>query len=113
MVKKLNKSRITPSGRSANGGNFQSEKKHAMNREEIYEVISRNWPIHITEIAGKMDLLTSNVDERKLVITHLKYHVDQLARHDRIKVKKIGKAVVVWPIEIEKLRMVHEMLKGI
>ena len=88
--------------------------KRSIDRNEVYRIILDNWPIHVTEAAEKMNML-SNVDEdeRKLVITHLKYHFDQLARHEKIKVKKIGKAVVAWPIEIEKLRMVHEMMKGI
>ena len=67
--------------------------------------------VAITELAEKMNLLTQDDDENKLVITHLKYHVDQLARSEKVKLKKIGKAVVVWPTDIEKLRMVHELLK--
>ena len=85
--------------------------KRRINRDEIYELITRNWPIHITEIAQKMDMLTNDADENKLVITHLKYHVDQLARSEKIKTKKIGHAVVTWPSDIEKLRMVHELLR--
>ena len=86
--------------------------KRKIDRENVYKVILNNWPIHITEIAKKMDMLNNvDDDERKLVITHLKYHVDQLARHEKIKTKKIGHAVVTWPTEIEKLRMVHELLK--
>ena len=85
--------------------------KRTINREEVYELISRNWPIHITEIADKMNLLTQDPDENKQVITHLKYHVDQLARSEKIKTKKIGHAVVTWPVDIEKLRMVHELLR--
>ena len=85
--------------------------KRRINRDEIYELITRNWPIHITEIAEKMNMLTADKDENKLVITHLKYHVDQLARSERIKTKKIGNAVVTWPSDIERLRMVQELLR--
>lgn len=89
------------------------EPKRKINRDDVLDTITKNWPVHVTEIAEKMGYLNNDMDEaeRKLAITHVKYHVDQLARNEKIRVKKIGKALVTWPIEIEKLRLIHEMLR--
>jgi len=90
----------------------REKPKRTIDREKVYVAIARNWPAHVTEIAVNMGLLAkeSSPEERKAVLTHLKYHFDQLARHDRIKVKKIGQALVAWPSSMEQMRMIHDMI---
>ncbi len=84
-----------------------------INREEVFAVIKRKWPAHVTEVAEAMHLLAreSSAKERKQVLAHLKYHFDQLAREGRIRVKKIGMALVAWPSEMERMRVIHDMLE--
>lgn len=84
-----------------------------INRTEVYSVIKRTWPVHVTEVALEMHLLAkhSSPKEKKLVLAHLKYHFDQLAREGKIKVKKIGMALVAWPTEVERMRVIHDMLE--
>ena len=56
----------------------KKKAKRTIDRNEVYKVILDNWPIHITEVAEKMNMLNNvDEDERKSVITHLKYHVEQ------------------------------------
>ena len=85
-----------------------------INREEVLSVIKRRWPAHVTEVAEEMHLLAkqSSPEERKRVLAHLKYHFDQLARDGKIKVKKIGMALVAWPSEMERMRVIHDMLEA-
>ena len=49
--------------------------------------------------------------KRKAVIGKVVYHVKKLKEQDKIRIKKIGQTVIIWPHEIEKLRVLHEMLR--
>ncbi len=84
-----------------------------IDRAEVYAIIKRKWPVHVTEVAEAMHLLAkqSSAKERKQVLSHLKYHFDQLAREGKIKVKKIGMALVAWPSEMERMRVIHDMFE--
>jgi len=89
-----------------------AKPKRSIDREKVFSLIQRHWPTHVTEVAQHMGLLAkhSSPKETKAVLAHLKYHFDQLARSDRIKVKKIGQALVAWPAGMEQMRIIHEML---
>ena len=76
-------------------------------RVEIYRIIEKDWPVHETEIAKKLGLK----GEQKKVVALINYHVKKLQEEEKVMSKKIGRARVVWPQEIEKLRFIHEMLK--
>jgi len=76
-------------------------------RVEIYRIIEKDWPAHETEIAKKLGLK----GEQKKVVALINYHVKKLQEEEKVMSKKIGRARVVWPQEIEKLRFIHEMLK--
>ena len=92
------------------------EKKPArrIKREDVLAVIKRHWPVHVTEVAEEMHLMAkhSSPKEKKQVLSHLKYHFDQLAREGKIKVKKIGLALVAWPAEMERMRVIHDILEA-
>jgi len=82
-------------------------------RDKIFEIIASDWPVHATELAEKMGYDVSTKDSQKRSVAKIKYHIDQLARGGDIKVKKIGQALVCWPKEVEKLRMMHELMRGL
>lgn len=85
------------------------QKSHKL-REDIMHTIRKKWPIHVSEVARSLDLFPENDDGNKSVISKVKYHFDQLARDNKINVKKIDRALVAWPQEVEKYRTIHEML---
>ncbi len=80
-------------------------------REEIYHVIKRKWPTYVSEVAREMNMFPEDNDGDKATISKIKYHFDQLARDGKINVKKIDRALVAWPKEVEKYRTIHEMLE--
>ena len=86
-------------------------KRH-IKRETVFSIIRSNWPIHITEIAEKMNLL-KNDEERKAVIAHLSYHIRELVKKGKIKSKRIGKANVVWPSEVENIKAMRDFMENI
>jgi predicted transcriptional regulator len=77
-------------------------------RESIYDVIHAEWPTYPTEIAQKLEL-SPKTNKKDLLL--VKYHVDQLAKEGRIRVKKIDRAMVVWTADMERLRVIHELIK--
>jgi predicted transcriptional regulator len=74
-------------------------------RNKVFEVIASDWPCYASEIVRKLGL-----PAKKKSLLLVKYHIDQLAREGKIKVKKIDRALVAWPSEIEKLRVIHELM---
>ncbi|MBR9678461.1 MAG: hypothetical protein GOU97_04195 [Nanoarchaeota archaeon] len=78
-------------------------------REQILGIISENWPIHASGILEHLHL--DKKEKHSLILA--KYHLDQLAREDKIKLKKIGQSMVAWPHEVEKLRIVHDLMRGL
>jgi predicted transcriptional regulator len=75
-------------------------------REEVLGVIDGSWPTHIKEIVRNLGFEVDNSNIKKI-----SYHVAELKKQEKVQVKRVGKALVVWPTEIEKLRAIHELLK--
>ena len=78
-------------------------------REEIYKVIESDWPVHISDIARKLGMPVDK--EPKKVTSRIGYHIKSLKDGERVLTKKIDRALVIWPHDIEKLRFVHEMMR--
>ena len=74
-------------------------------RERILAIISAKWPTYTSEIVRELGLPN---DKKNLLL--VKYNVDQLARDGKVRIKKIDRAAVCWPADIEKIRVVHEFL---
>ena len=76
-------------------------------------IIEREWPVSVTEIAFHLGLFRKGMIEkkRKAAIGKIIYHVKKLEKMEKIRTKKIGQTVIIWPYEIEKLRFLHEMIK--
>lgn len=73
--------------------------------KKVYEIIKDTWPTHPTGVCKELGLEV-NVSN----ISKIKYHFDILKKKGLINTKKIDRALVAWPKEIEKLRVVHELL---
>lgn len=79
-------------------------------REDVYKIIESDWPIHISGIARKLGLPVDGKDKKKIV-ARINYHVKLLKEEEKILTKKIDRALVIWPHDVEKIRFVHEILK--
>jgi len=78
-------------------------------RERIFEIISTRWPTYVRDVIEELGWDRENISN----VTKVKYHFDQLARERRIRVKRIDRALVAWPADIERLRVVQNFIKGI
>lgn len=77
-------------------------------RKQVFEAIQKNWPIHISGVCREL-----NIKENVSNISKLRYHIQILKKNNLIHTKKIDRALVSWPVEMEKIRVMHEFLKDI
>ena len=75
-------------------------------RSSVLKAIEDDWPIHTKELASKLGLEPNNSSIKKI-----SYHVQRLEKEGKVRTKRIGLALTAWPMEMEKLRVIHEMLR--
>jgi predicted ArsR family transcriptional regulator len=82
-------------------------------RNEIMVIIEKEWPVSVTEIAKHLGIFKKGMSEkkRKAAVGKIIYHVKKLKEQEKIRTKIIGQTVIIWPYEMEKLRVLHEMIK--
>lgn len=89
-------------------GEDKNQELRGVSRRVFQAVYSR-WPINPLEVAEE---LGDKGNVKKLSAKYL-YHFKRLNEKKLIMMKKIGNTYVAWPSDIEKLRVIHELLKGI
>lgn len=84
-------------------------KKLSVSSARVFEVISKMWPTNPLEVAK---VLGENGDEKSLSAKYL-YHFKKLSKLKLIRMKKVGNTYIAWPFEVEKLRVMKEVLSGV
>jgi hypothetical protein len=84
-------------------------KKLSQSTTRVFEIIAKNWPANPLEVAKA---LNDKGNEKSLSAKYL-YHFKKLYKLKLIRMKKIGNTYIAWPTEIEKLRVMKEILKGV
>jgi len=79
---------------------------------EIFEFVLENWPTTPLEIAQNFNEHVDTREEKKRVSTKYAYYLKKLVERKLIISKKAGNAIIVWPIIVEKYRVIHEILKS-
>jgi len=82
--------------------------KKPRTKDIVLKIIEENWPVNVTNV---VEMLEESNWDRTSAIAKIKYHFDRLAEEEKIRKKRIGRNVIAWPMEIEKLRMVQELIK--
>ena len=82
-------------------------------RAKIMEVIEKEWPVSVTEISKHLGIYKKKMDERKrkASVAKVVYHIRKLEKEEKVRTKKIGQTIIIWPQDIEKLRIIHELIK--
>lgn len=101
---------ITEFGQFINmGGLFTSgNQKIGKSTLNVLEAISSRWPANPTDVALQLGEKGST---KKLSAKYL-YHFKKLRDMELIQLKKTGNTYVAWPTDIEKLRVIHELVRG-
>jgi predicted transcriptional regulator len=75
-------------------------------RKGIMENIEHHWPVHVKELVRNLGLEVNNSNIKKIG-----YHIRELEKTGSVRTKRIGRALVVWPHDMEKLRVIYELLR--
>jgi predicted transcriptional regulator len=75
-------------------------------RKNIMELVEHHWPVHIKELVRVLGLEMNNSNIKKI-----SYHIKELERCEKIRTKRIGKALIAWPHDMEKLRVIYELIR--
>jgi predicted transcriptional regulator len=75
-------------------------------RKNILELIEHNWPVHIKELVRDLGLEVNNANIKKI-----SYHIKELEKLEKIRTKRIGKALIAWPNDMERLRIIYELIR--
>jgi predicted transcriptional regulator len=75
-------------------------------RLSVLKAIEEDWPIHTKQLVSALGLEVNNSNVKKV-----SYHVQQLEKEGKVRTKRIGLALTAWPMEMEKLRVIHEMIR--
>lgn len=74
---------------------------------KVFNVIHSKWPINPLEVA---QALNENGKQKTLSAKYL-YHFKKLNDKGFIRMKKVGNTYIAWPLDVEKLRMIHELIR--
>ncbi len=76
-------------------------------KDSVLHIIQKNWPIHVRETIAILNWDPQDITN----VSKVRYHFKVLEASGKIRTKKIGRALVAWPIGIERMRAIHDMLK--
>ncbi|MDD3083508.1 MAG: hypothetical protein PHP82_00610 [Candidatus ainarchaeum sp.] len=79
---------------------------------EIFEFVLENWPTTPLEIAVNFNEDISSNEKKKRISTKYAYYLKKLVEKRLVLIKKAGNSIIVWPIIVEKYRVIHEILKS-
>ncbi|MFH1236988.1 MAG: hypothetical protein V1648_01110 [Candidatus Aenigmatarchaeota archaeon] len=75
-------------------------------RKSVLELVEHHWPVHIKELVRDLGLEVNNANIKKI-----SYHIKELERKEKVKTKRIGKALIAWPHDMERLRAIYELIR--
>lgn len=89
---------------------FFDGRKHKLSGPtlNVYKAICSKWPANPVEVARE---LGENGENIKTLSGKYLYHFRKLHNLELIQLKRIGNTYVAWPTDIEKLRVVHELVR--
>lgn len=76
---------------------------------EVVQIVHQRWPTSALEIAEFMGHTISTREHKRTLSSRLAYHLKKLVHKQVLMSKRIGNALMVWPYEVEKFRLMHEL----
>jgi len=78
---------------------------------EIFSIIMEIWPTSALEVAEHFKEDLSSRELRKQASTKYAYYLQKLVDRELVLSKRVGHALVVWPLKVEKYRTIHSILE--
>jgi hypothetical protein len=79
---------------------------------EIYSLVLEKWPTSAIEIAEYFSEDLGSREARRKASTKYAYYLQKLIGKRLLLSKRVGNALVVWPVKAEKLRTVYAILES-
>jgi predicted transcriptional regulator len=79
---------------------------------EIFEFVLEKWPTSALEIAENFNEDLQDREKKKRISTKYTYYLKKLVEKRLILCKKAGNSLIVWPLVVEKYRVIHEIFRG-
>jgi hypothetical protein len=79
---------------------------------KIFSLVLEKWPTSALEIAEHLDEDMGSRAARRKASTKYAYYLRKLVDKRLLFSKRIGNALVVWPVEAEKLRTIYAILEN-
>lgn len=76
---------------------------------EITQIVHQRWPTSALEIAEFLGHSLTTREHKRTLSSRLSYHLKKLVHKQVLMSKRIGNALMVWPYEVEKFRLMHEL----
>lgn len=76
---------------------------------EITQIVHQRWPTSALEIAEFLGHTLVTREHKRTLSSRLSYHLKKLVHKQVLMSKRIGNALMVWPYEVEKFRLMHEL----
>ena len=80
--------------------------------QKILEIVKDNWPISAIEIAEHFNENLSSREHKKKHSTNYTYYLKKLVGKRLVLSKRVGNALIVWPLEVEAYRAIHKIITG-
>ncbi|MDD4251083.1 MAG: hypothetical protein PHX27_02725 [Candidatus ainarchaeum sp.] len=80
--------------------------------KEIFKFVLEKWPTNTLEIAINFNEDISSKEQKKRISAKYAYYLKKLVDRKLLLSKKAGNSIIVWPIIVEKYRVIHDILKN-
>ncbi len=78
---------------------------------KVFEIILEDWPTTPLGIAEALGDDLSTLEKKKRASTKYAYYLKKLVKKGLVLSKKAGNSIIVWPLVVEKYRVIHDILK--
>ncbi|MFH1391659.1 MAG: hypothetical protein ABIH20_05085 [Candidatus Diapherotrites archaeon] len=93
---------------NSNSGNPDLSDKEQM----VLELVREHWPVSALEIAEHFNEDISSREHKKRHSTNYSYYLKKLISKRLVLSKRIGNALIVWPLEVEAYRAIHSIINS-
>ena len=73
-------------------------------------MIKDHWPITSVELAELLNESLNSREERKRAYSKYSYYLNKMIGSGLLLSKKSGKTLIVWPLEVEKYRVIESII---
>lgn len=79
--------------------------------EAVLGVVLESWPASALDVAHHFREDLSTREAKRKASTKYSYYLQKLMEKRLVLGKRVGNAIVVWPLVVEKYRTIHNILR--